>query len=315
VTVAFSEIIRYFLLSGEFQAVDLPVVGVIGTGGAVGKSMPANPLRLLFYENSSATAQPALLGELLFPLFQGLQLTIIPDGYAVNLGVATLPIEFTLNFSVQPSVISGFTEVAVLVVGVGAFFWLLRRVGNSPFGRVLKAIREDEVVAKSLGKDTNAFKLVSFALGCGLMGLGGILWFGQQGYVTPNTFRPIITFYIWVALIIGGAGSNVGSVLGGSLFVAALWEGPRYLKTTAESAVSFPSAPNNVIQALLPIFQGEVGPLLSFALSNIQAFRLIFIGALLIWLMQRRPEGLLGHRTEEAAAIPLTRPNGGETDE
>lgn len=315
VTVAFSEIIRYFLLSGQFQRFTLPFVGTIGTGGAVGKSMPTNPLRLLFYESAKPTAEPALLGELLFPLFQGLQFTLIPSGYAIDLGIATLPIGFTLNFSVQPSVIEGFSEVAVLVVGVAAFYWLLRRVGNSPFGRVLKAIREDEVVAQSLGKDTNAFKLVSFALGCGLMGLAGILWFGQQGYVTPNTFKPIITFYIWVALIIGGASSNTGSVLGASLFVAALWEGPRYLKATAESAVSFPTAPNNAIQALLPLFEGQLAPLLSFLLSNVAALRLIFIGALLVWLMQRRPEGLLGHRTEEAAAIPLTRPNGGEHDE
>ena len=315
VTVAFSEIMRYVLLSGRFQRFDLPLVGTVGTGGAIGKSMPANPLRLLFYENSSPTADPALLGELLFPLFRGLRFTLVPEGYAMNLGFATIPIGFTLDFTVQPSVVSGFAQVAVLVVAVAGFYWLLRRVGNSPFGRVLKAIREDEVVAQSLGKDTNAFKMISFALGCGLMGLGGILWFGQQGYVTPNNFRPIITFYIWVALIIGGAGSNTGSVLGASLFVAALWEGPRYLKTTLESVVSFPSSPNNIVEAVLPIVSAEFAPLFSFLLSNVAAFRLIFIGALLVWLMQRRPEGLLGHRTEEAAAIPLTRPNGGGNDE
>ncbi len=315
VTVAFSEIVRYLLISGHFERFDVPLIGTVGTAGAIGKEMPANPLRLLFYESYSSTAEPALLGELLFPLFQGLRFTIVPDGYAMNLGFATIPIGFTLNFTVRPSVITGYAQVAVLVVAVLGFYWLLRRVGNSPFGRVLKAIREDEVVAQSLGKDTNAFKLISFALGCGLMGLGGILWFGQQGYVTPNNFRPIITFYIWVALIIGGASSNTGSVLGASLFVAALWEGPRYLKTTLESVISFPSAPPNIVRAVLPIAEAEFAPLFSFLLSNVSSFRLIFIGALLVWMMQRRPEGLLGHRTEEAAAIPLTRPHGGGKDE
>ncbi|MFB6221683.1 MAG: branched-chain amino acid ABC transporter permease [Halolamina sp.] len=315
VTVAFSEIIRYFLLSGEFETFSLPLLGTVGTGGAIGKSPPPTPIRLLFYESHGAGADPALLGSVLFPLFDSLRLTIIPDGYAMNLGIATVPIGFTLDLTVEPSVIAGFFEVAVLVIAAGGFYWLLRRVGNSPFGRVLKAIREDETVAKSLGKDTNAFKLVSFALGCGLMGLGGILWFGQQGYIVPNNFKPIITFYVWVALMIGGAGSNTGSVLGGSLFVATLWEGPRYLKNAAESAVSFPSAPNNIIEALLPVFAGQLAPLLSFFVSNISSIRLVFIGALLVWLMQRRPEGLLGHRTEEAAAIPLVRSNGGESDE
>jgi ABC-type branched-subunit amino acid transport system permease subunit len=315
VTVAFSEIIRYFLLSGEFETFSLPLLGTVGTGGAIGKGLPENPIRLLFYESYAPGADPALLGSVLFPVFGSLRFVIIPDDYAMDIGIATVPIGFTFDLAVQPSVIAGFVEVAVLVVGVAGFYWLLRRVGNSPFGRVLKAIREDEMVAKSLGKDTNAFKLVSFALGCGLMGLGGILWFGQQGYVVPNNFRPLITFYIWVALIIGGAGSNTGSVLGGSLFVAALWEGPRYLKNAIGSTVSFPSTPSNIVEALIPVFSGQIGPLLSFLLSNINSIRLVFIGALLVWLMQRRPEGLLGHRTEEAAAIPLARPDGGEQDE
>ena len=315
VTVAFSEIIRYFLLSGEFETFSLPLLGTVGTGGAIGKGLPENPIRLLFYESYAPGADPALLGSVLFPVFGSLRFVIIPDDYAMDIGIATVPIGFTFDLAVQPSVIAGFVEVAVLVVGVAGFYWLLRRVGNSPFGRVLKAIREDEMVAKSLGKDTNAFKLVSFALGCGLMGLGGILWFGQQGYVVPNNFRPLITFYIWVALIIGGAGSNTGSVLGGSLFVAALWEGPRYLKNAIGSSVSFPSTPSNIVEAFIPVFSGQTGPLLSFLLSNINSIRLVFIGALLVWLMQHRPEGLLGHRTEEAAAIPLARPDGGEQDE
>jgi branched-chain amino acid transport system permease protein len=315
VTVAFSEIIRYFLLSGEFETFTLPLIGTVGTAGAVGMEIPPSPVRLLFYDGHGAGASPVLLGKLLFPLVDGLRLTFIPEGYAMNLGVATVPIGFTLDLTIQASLVVGFVEVLILIAAAAGFYWLLRRVGNSPFGRVLKAIREDEVVAKSLGKGTNGFKLVSFALGCGLMGLGGILWFGQQGYVSPNTFKPIITFYIWVALIIGGAGSNTGSVLGASLFIAALWEGPRYLKRVAESAVSFPSAPNNIVEALLPVFAGEVAPMLSFLLTNVFNLRLIFIGALLVWLMQRRPEGLLGHRTEEAAAIPLTRPEGGEHNE
>jgi ABC-type branched-subunit amino acid transport system permease subunit len=316
VTVALSEIIRITLRSRSLQTFELPFLGTIGTGGAAGKGFPSNPLRLLFYDGYGASAQPALLGDLLFPLFSGLSIVVIPDGYQVNLGVTTLPIDFTLDLGMQPSVIFGLFYVFVLAAFVGLFFWLLRRVGNSPFGRVLKAIREDEEVAQSLGKNTPKFKLISFAFGCGLMGLAGILWIGSQGYTNPNGFKPILTFYIWVALIIGGAGSNVGSVLGASLFASALWVGPVYLKNVVESFVNLPSPPNNVLDALAPLVGGQVVPLFAFLLNNIANLRLVFIGVLLIWLMQRRPEGLLGHRKEEAAAIPLSKPTrGGETNE
>ena len=316
VTVALSEIIRITLRSRSLQTFELPLVGVVGTGGASGKAFPSNPLRLLFYDGTGASAQPRLLGDLLFPVFSGLRIVVIPDGYTMNLGVTTLPIDFVLDLAVQPSVLFNFFYVVVLATFVGLFFWLLRRVGNSPFGRVLKAIREDEEVAQSLGKNTPMFKLVSFAFGCGLMGLAGILWMGSQGYMIPNGFKPILTFYIWVALIIGGAGSNVGSVLGASLFGAALWVGPTYLKNVVETYLSLPAPPNNVIDALAPILAGQIVPLFAFLLNNIANLRLVFIGALLIWLMQRRPEGLLGHRKEEAAAIPLSKPTrGGEADE
>lgn len=315
VTVAFSEIIRLVLRSGTFQTFELPLVGTVGTGGAAGKSMPDNPLRLLFYEGYSAGADPALLGSVLFPLFDGLSVVVVPDGYAVNLGVAMVPIGFTLDLGMQPSVIYGLVYVLILAAFVALFYWLLRRVGNSPFGRVLKAIREDEVVAQSLGKHTSMFKLVSFAFGCALMGLAGILWIGSQGYTNPNAFKPILTFYVWVALIVGGAGSNVGSVLGASLFASVLWVGPTYLKQVIQAYVAFPAPPNNVIDALAPILAGKLVPLFGFLLNNIANLRLVFIGVLLVWLMQRRPEGLLGHRKEEAAAIPLTRPQGGDADE
>lgn len=315
VTVALSEIIRITLRSRSFQIFTVPGLGTIGTGGASGKTMPENPLRLLFYESHGVGAEPALLGSVLFPLFDGLRFVIIPDGLAVNLGFTQLPIGFTLDLEVQAPVIVGLTYVVILAAFVGLFFWLLRRVGNSPFGRVLKAIREDEEVAQSLGKNTPKFKLISFAFGCALMGLAGILWIGSQGFAQPNTFKPILTFYVWVALIIGGAGSNVGSVLGASLFASALWVGPIYLKQVFESFIEFSSTPNNIIDAFAPILAGQLTPLFAFLLNNIANFRLIFIGVLLIWLMQRRPEGLLGHRKEEAAAISLTRPTGGESDE
>ncbi|GAA0218543.1 branched-chain amino acid ABC transporter permease [Halobaculum roseum] len=308
VTVALSEIIRLTLNSRTLQ--EFTIAGVTtGTGGATGITMPGNPVRLLFYDGFGAGAEPALLGAILFPSFRDLRVELIPPGSSW-LGVVPLP-AFTLDLAVQPSVISNWAYVVVLAGFVALFYVLLVRTGNSPFGRVLKAIREDEMVAKSLGKDTNRFKIVAFMFGCGLMGLGGILWQGSQGFTNPGAFRPIITFYIWVALIIGGAGSNTGSVLGGALFAGALWEGPVYVRRVVTNYVDFGDTPSTFPAAVGPFIEGEVLPFLAFMLGNVSALRFILVGVILVVLMQRRPEGLLGHRKEEAAAIPLTRPDGG----
>ena len=313
VTVALSEIIRLTLTSQTFQEFTVPLVGVrTGTGGAGGISMPANPVRLLFYSGGD----PAFLGAVLFPLFRGLRVELIPPDSSW-LGVVPLP-AFTLDLAVNPPVIVNVAYLFVLAAGVAVFYVLLVRVGNSPFGRVLKAIREDEQVAEALGKDTRRFKIVAFMFGCGLMGLGGILWIGSQGYTNPGSFRPIITFYVWVALIIGGAGSNTGSVLGGTLFASLLWTGPTYLRRVVTNYVAFSETPTTFHGAVGPFLEGKVLPFLAFLLNNISALRFVLVGVILIWLMQRRPEGLLGHRKEEAAAVPLGRRDraaGGGDDE
>ncbi|QLG64054.1 branched-chain amino acid ABC transporter permease [Halorarum salinum] len=314
VTVAFSEIVRLTLTSQTFQEFTIPFTGIeTGTGGAGGISMPVNPIRHLFFDGGD----PALLGSVLFPVFRDLRVQLIPPGSSW-LGIVPLP-EFTLDLAVNPPVIVGVAYLFVLAGGVALFYVLLVRVGNSPFGRVLKAIREDEQVAEALGKDTRRFKIVAFMFGCGLMGLGGIMWHGSQGFTNPGAFRPIITFYVWVALIIGGAGSNTGSVLGGALFASLLWEGPTYLRRVVTNYVSFGDTPNAFPAAVSPFLEGEVLPFLAFLLDNVSALRFILVGVLLVWLMQRRPEGLLGHRKEEAAAVPLARPatrsDGGGGDE
>ncbi len=322
VTVALSEIIRITLKSRTLQQFTVPWLSTAGglsitsrttgTGGATGISMPGNPLRLLFYEGFGPAAEPALLGSVLFPLFEGLRIRLIPPGSSW-LGVVPLP-AFTLDLAVQPPVIVNAAYVLVLTCFVALFYVLLVRVGNSPFGRVLKAIREDETVAEALGKDTRRFKIVAFMFGCGLMGLGGILWQGSQGYTNPGAFKPIITFYIWVALIIGGAGSNTGSVLGGALFASLVWQGPTYVRRVVTNYVEFGGTPANFTAAVGPLFEGKVLPMLSFLLANVSALRFILVGVILVALMQRRPEGLLGHRKEEAAAIPLGRPGSADGD-
>ena len=231
------------------------------------------------------------------------------------------------SVGVNSSVVNGATySFFLLLVVVTLYYVLLVRIGNSPFGRVLKAIREDELVAQSLGKDTRWFKVKVFMVGCALMGLGGILWQGSFGFVNPNTFRPIVTFYIFTALIVGGAGSNTGSVIGGAVFAAFLFEGPRQLARIVEVLVtsvfgSLPS-PTTFYAAVV-----SLNPLawLGYTIDNVSTLKFVFLGAVLVYLMQNRSDGLLGHRKEIAASIDLSdrtprkressAADGGESDE
>ena len=101
--------------------------------------------------------------------------------------------------------------VALLVV-----VYLLADFGiRSPWGRVLRAIREDEDAAAAAGKDVVAFKLQGFVLGAAIMGAGGALFAMQQGAISPETFLPFFgTFIFWAMLISGGSGNMIGAMVG-----------------------------------------------------------------------------------------------------
>ena len=111
-------------------------------------------------------------------------------------------------------------------------YWALERILRSPWGRVLKAIREDETAAVALGKSARRFRLEAFVLGCTLMGLAGALYVGFIGFVSPFDFLPILTFQVWAMLIVGGSGNNRGALLG-ALVVWAIWTRSRHRRHQA----------------------------------------------------------------------------------
>ncbi len=287
VTIAMSEIVRFTLLSRTFQTFTL-FGREVGLGGGSGL--------ILDFEDPLG----ALIGIL--------GLTGPYDGLVGVVGGVV-----TRN---PRPVVDQFVYGLLLLAIVAGFYWLLKRTGESPFGRVLKAIREDEQVASALGKDTDRFKTKSFMLGCALMGLVGILWYMGQGAITPNTYRPRLTFFVWIALIIGGAGSNTGSVLGGAVFAAILFQGPLYFKNLVDRVVPISDAPGSFGPAVAPLIgSADPVPFLLYTVDSVRQLQLVLMGVVLIVLMHRRPEGLLGHRTETAASIPLTRPPAGDGEE
>ena len=299
VTLAISEIIRLTLQSSAFSRFLVDTISV-GTNGGSGLRLSKSPddfVAELFLVEGSIGRGPTGVGELVFTEVGNQLVVQLPFGV------------------VQAQVFIQSMYVVVLAVAVAAFYWFLARLGRSPFGRILKAIREDELVANSLGKNVSLAKIKVFMIGCALMGLAGVLWQGSQGTVSPTPqFRPVITFYIFVAMMLGGAGSNTGSVIGGILFAGILFEAPRKFGSLLRNAFDGANPANfaDAVTGGLPAF-------LVYFSDNIAAVQFIILGVVLIAMMHGRPEGILGHRTEEAAAVRLadrpTRADGGETDE
>ncbi|MEM8916810.1 MAG: branched-chain amino acid ABC transporter permease, partial [Pseudomonadota bacterium] len=146
--------------------------------------------------------------------------------------------------------------------------WALNRLVTGPWGRVLKAIREDETAAASLGKNPALIRLTAFVIGCSLMGLSGALYVGFIGFVSPFDFLPIVTFQIWTMLIVGGSANNRGAVLG-AVVVWGIWTTSGYV----------------IAQLVPPEAQAQSG-----------ALQAVLIGTILVLSLLFRPRGLLGEQ-------------------
>ena len=119
----------------------------------------------------------------------------------------------------------GFTYNAIFLVFVLilliATYKFLEVLIRSPFGRLLRAIREDETAAQSLGKDPAKIRLTSLIIGSVIIGLSGGLYATFYAFISPQDILPILTFQIWAMLIVGGAGNNRGAVAGAFLIWGA----------------------------------------------------------------------------------------------
>ncbi len=117
----------------------------------------------------------------------------------------------------------------IVAAFAGIAFVFIEKALHSPWGRVLKTIREDEMMATATGKDVLHYKMQSLVIGSVIMGIAGGLYSHFIGFISPDVFRPMhFTFLIWVMLIVGGAGNNKGAILG-ALVVWGLWTGTEFL--------------------------------------------------------------------------------------
>jgi branched-chain amino acid transport system permease protein len=135
-------------------------------------------------------------------------------------GVAFIPRPFA-SVQDQP-VLFNFANLGVVVAVTLAAFLALQRLSHSPWGRVLRALREDERAAIALGKSAQAYRIQAFAVGGAIMGLAGAVQAHFIGFIAPDNYLPILTFQVWAMLMVGGSGSNWGALLG-AVVVWAIW--------------------------------------------------------------------------------------------
>jgi branched-chain amino acid transport system permease protein len=169
-------------------------------------------------------------------------------------------------------IVVGWIALALAVLIV----WLLIR---SPWGRVLKAIREDEDAARSLGKNAYWYKMQALALGGILGAAGGMLRAIGTGSAQPQNFITDVTFFAWVALILGGAGKVFGPVVGAALLYGVL----NFTDSFLREAVQNDKIPDSIMTG-----------------TQVGQVRFMLIGLGLVLLAAFRPQGIFGSKEEMA---------------
>ena len=165
-----------------------------------------------------------------------------------------------------------YLYLVVVLVVLAILYVAVERAIKSPWGRVLRAIREDETTAAASGKNVFAFKLQAFVFGAVIMGIGGALFAHNVRFVAPISFDPLLaTFVVWAMLMVGGSGNNRGAIAG-AFVVWAIW----------------------TVTQFMPGFFADPD------------FRFFMIGFLIVAAIVVRPEGLIGERRAISRPIPLS---------
>ncbi|MBB4010047.1 branched-chain amino acid ABC transporter permease [Allorhizobium taibaishanense] len=255
-------------VADRFGGFDLPVIigwlGAALVAGLLSFAIGALTIRLRSDYLAIATFGVAVTVQLCMLNLQGV------TGGAFGIGFIPRPFA-----SLQGnSLLFSLANLAVIALVVVLLHVALQHLAKSPWGRVLRAIREDEIAAQTLGKRAIRFRLQAFTLGGAIMGLAGACQAHFIGFIAPDNYMPILTFQVWAMLIVGGSGSNRGAIAG-AVLVWGLW---------ALSAAA--------VSAFIPADQQ----------ARAASLQIVAIGVGLCLVLLWRPQGLFG---ETAASIRL----------
>ncbi|OBQ16298.1 MAG: branched-chain amino acid ABC transporter [Anabaena sp. WA113] len=283
VTIGTGELIRLIVNNQELPVGNTWISGSFGVQSYV---IPLSSTPNLFFRIIMIVVLNILTGITLFSLWRWVQTAqisasnnIVRNSSLKQEFISRLIVGIALGLLAGAIYISGViglynynpkAGLMLLVLLILAFvFWRLEILVRSPWGRVLKSIREDEEIPKALGKNVFSYKLQSLMLGGAIAGIAGAFFTWQLAAIYPDNFQPQLTFDAWIMVILGGSGNNLGTILGAVMFFA--------------------------YDALTREFLPKIVPL---DVERIGAFRIMFIGLLLMVLMIWRPQGILGKKEE-----------------
>lgn len=181
-------------------------------------------------------------------------------------GVMTIPQPFKWLF---PKDIYPYFYLFLAVGLVFLVYFILSLITNSPFGRNLKSIRDDEDLSLSLGKNTQRLKVQAMVIAGMVAGLAGALYAHYITYISPENFRPLETFLIWGMIIVGGRGNHWGSIIG-AIVIPTFYMSTRFITDYVPFKSDF-----------------------------MAALRMVIIGSLIVLFLMYRPEGLIKEKKKE----------------
>ena len=205
-----------------------------------------------------------------------------PVPYEVDLQADPAFVEMVTAWGATPigasTIIVKLLYLVIFSLVLFGLIFLSERALNSPWGRMVRAIRDNEVSAAAMGKNVTRQHLQIFIIGSAVIGLAGAMLTSLEGQLTPNSYTPLrFTFLIWVMVIVGGSGNNWGAVLGG-LLLGWLW---LIVENAGPVAMAYLTMP-------LP-----AGALKSHLIEAAPHLRLVTLGAVLLLVLRFSPKGLI----------------------
>jgi len=206
-----------------------------------------------------------------------------PVPYEIDLQASENFVNRAASFGLDPTTASTlFVKIAYAgLFGLVLFVlvWFSQRALNSPWGRMMRAIRDNETAAQAMGKDIKSRHLQIFILGSAVCGIAGAMMTTLDAQLTPGAYQPLrFTFLIWVMVIVGGSGSNLGSILGGFL-VWFLWVQVEPIGYWSVDLITAPMDPESPVRLHL--------------LDSVAQMRLLTMGLFLLLMLRFYPRGMI----------------------
>lgn len=209
-----------------------------------------------------------------------------PVPYEINLQSDPYFVEQVTSLGIDPTVASTlFVKIlyaCLFSIVLVLLLWLSERALNSPWGRMMRAIRDNETAARAMGKDVTARHLQVFIIGSAICGIAGAMMTTLDSQLTPSSYQPLrFTFLIWVMVIVGGSGNNIGSILGGFL----IW----FLWVQVEPIGYW-------LVDLITATMSDENPIRTHLLKSVAQMRLLIMGLFLLVMLRFNPKGMIPER-------------------